>query len=191
LMNDLPPSRWSHFGTSTELRLDFPAHDWVSMLQWWTLVDITSPAVLQRLYDAELKSADQNKFTAAEFIRELRDIVWGQLNQPPEGRYTDTQPYLGSLERNLQRDYLDLMLSYARQRPGQAMSADLSSMLRYSLRELSLKIGNVLGIERLAAGGESGVSAQVREKLDFASLAHLIDCKSRIDRALDAQFTDR
>lgn len=191
LLNDLPPARWWHFGTSMALRLDFPAHDWVSMLQWWTLVDITSPSVLQRIYDAELKSASENKFTAAEFIRELRDTIWGRVNQLPERRYTDAKPYLSSLDRNLQRDYLDLMLAYARQRPGRAVSADLSSMLRYSLRELSLKIGNVLGIERLAAGGESDVSAQVREKLDFASLAHLLDCKSRIDRALDAQFTDR
>ena len=191
VLNDLPPSRWSHFGSSAGLRLDFPVHDWVSMLQWWTLVDITSPSVLQRIYDAELKSAGENKFTAAEFIRELRDIVWGQLNQSPEGRYTDAQPYLNSLERNLQRDYLSLMLSYGRQRPGQAMSADLSSMLRHSLRELSVKIGGSLGIQRLAAGGDSGVSAQAREKLDFASLAHLIDCKSRIDRVLEAQFTDR
>jgi predicted Zn-dependent protease len=179
LLNELAPSRWSHFGSSAGLRLDFPIHDWIGMLQWWTLVDITSPAVLQRIYDAELKCADANKFTAVELITTLRDIVWSGL-KPPQRTYTDAEPYLSSIDRNLQRGYLDLMLAYARQRPGTAFSADLSSMIRQSLRELSGRMGRVLKPGKQAGG-----------KLDFASRAHLTDCKSRIDRVLEARFTER
>jgi hypothetical protein len=192
LLNNLPPARWSHFGSSPDIQLDFPIHDWISMLQRWTLVDITSPVVLQRIYDAELKSTAPEKFTAAEFIKTLQDIIWERVGAPPTEKCTDAEPYLSSVERNLQRDYLNLMLSYARQRPGSVMSADLTSMLRQSLRELSLKIGTSLGVVVLrGGGGESGPNPQVREKLDFASLAHLVDSKSRIDRVLEAQFADR
>lgn len=184
LLNNLAPSRWTHFGSRLNLRLDFPVHEWIGMMQWWTLVDLTNPSLLQRVYDAELKSTAANKFTAAEFLATLRDIIWGQLNEPTKGgasnssAFTDAQPFLNSIERNLQRDYLDLMLSYARQRPGYAMSADLSSMVRQSLRDLSEKIGH-------AAAPDSKL------KLDFASRAHLVDCKSRIDRILEARFTER
>jgi hypothetical protein len=182
VLNELAPSRWSHFGSSASIRLDFPIHDWIEMLQWWTLIDVASPPVLQRIYDAELKSTAANKFTAAEHIRTLRDVVWAQLREPPEKRYTDAEPYISSIDRNLQRNYLDLMLAYARLQPGTILSPDLSSMIRQSLRELDGKIGRAL-----KPRPEEGEKAQ----LDFASRAHLTDCKSRIDRVLEAQFTDR
>jgi hypothetical protein len=141
----------------------------------WTLADLLNPAVLQRIYDAELKSAADNKFTAAEFIKTLRNVVWNELDKPPQPGHGDANPYISSIRRNLQRSYLDIVLSYARQPAGAAMSADLTSMMRQSLRHL---------LEMIA-----GVSDA--ENLDFASKAHLIDCRSRIQRALEAQFSDR
>ena len=174
LLNQLPPSRWDGFGGGRTVTLDFPIHDWIGMLQQWTLIDLMSPMVLQRIYDAELKSTAKNKFTAAEYIKALRDSIWTELSGSPQ-KTSDADPYISSIKRNLQRDYLDVMLAYARTSPGGIMSPDLSSMVRQALRELSARIG-----EASESGG-----------LDFASKAHLVDCKSRIDRVLDAQFTDR
>jgi predicted Zn-dependent protease len=182
LLNKLAPSRWSHFRSSPDIRLDFPIHDWIGMMQWWTLADIASPPVLQRIYDAELKSDADNKYTAAEHIRKLRDTIWAQLRRLPKGAYTDAQPYISSIDRNLQRQYLDLMIAYARQRPGSVTSPDLSSMIRQSLRELSSKIGRAL---------RPKTEEDERVRLDFASRAHLTDCKSRVDRVLEAQFMDK
>ncbi len=182
LLNELAPSRWSHFGSSAGIRLDFPIHDWIGMLQAWTLVDLASPPVLQRIYDAELKSTAANKYTAAEHVKKLHDIVWAQLRELPKGQYADAEPYINSIDRNLQRNYLDLMLAYARLQPGALLSADLSSMVRQSLRELSSRIGRAL---------RPGAKEGEKVRLDFASRAHLTDCKSRIDRMLEAQFTDR
>lgn len=175
ILNDLAPSRWSHFGAGAEIRLDYPIHDRILTMQMWTLADLLNPAVLQRIYDAELKSAADHKFTAAEFIKTLRNVVWKELDNPPQPGHGDANPYISSIRRNLQRSYLDIVLSYARQPAGAAMSADLTSMMRQSLRHL---------LETIA-----GVSDA--ENLDFASKAHLIDCRSRILRALEAQFSDR
>lgn len=181
LLNELAPSRWSDPGARFDARIDFPVHDWIQMLQLWVLTDVLSPPVLQRIYDAELKSTAANKFTAAELIQTLRDVIWDQLRGEPQGEYSDARPFISSIDRNLQRAHLDLMLSYARAQPGALLSADLTSMVRQSLRELSGRIGRCLR----SGKGEREL------KLDFASRAHLIDCKSRIDRALEAQFTER
>jgi hypothetical protein len=53
------------------------------------------------------------------------------------------------------------------------ISPDLQSMVRFALSELSTQIG-----ERMESS----------DGVDFASRAHLTECKSRIDRVLEAQF---
>ena len=180
--NELAPSRWSHWGQSMSLRMDFPVHERISMLQWWTLYDICSPPVLQRIYDAELKVADSDKFTAAEYVRTLRDGIFKQLDTPPDGSFNDANPYIGSIARGLQREYLDIMLPLAQATPGMLVSADLGGMVRFALRDLSGKIGGVLDGAKTPDG---------KSKIDFASLAHLTESKSRMDRILDAQFIGR
>ena len=182
LLNNLAPSRWSHWGSRSAPRLDYPAHDMIARYQFSTLLDIMAPPVLQRIYDAELKSEDPKKFTAAETITTVRDHIWQRLNASPNGTFTDAKPYLTSITRGLQRDYLDLMLSYAQTRPGDVMSADLHGMASFALRELSERVGRVLKDAALPDG---------QSKLDFASRAHLTESKSRIDRVLEAQFLSR
>ncbi len=178
VLNELAPSRWGGLGRWPATSLDFPVHDWIMRLQSWTLVDLLSPPVFQRIYDGQLKSTAKDKFTAAEYIETLRDAVWTELKHPRNRGTSDAHPMISSSRRNLQRAYLDVMIAYARLRPGAVMSPDLTSMFRQSLRELSAQIEQVAK----KRGGW--------QKIDFATRAHLVDCKSRIDRALKAQFID-
>ena len=180
LLNMLAPSRWMDWAGSGSIRQDYPIHDNITYLQMMILVDLLSPPVLQRVYDAELKSNAPDKFTAAELVTSLRDAVWSQLGNVGDRSYTDADPFIPSVSRNLQRQYLNSMLSLAQSRPGSGISPDLTGMIRFALRELSDKIGNVLE----SSPGRS-------TKLDFATRAHLTECKSRIDRALDAQYIAR
>jgi hypothetical protein len=180
LLNQLAPSRWSHWGSRLPRRLDYAIHERILGLQLVSLFDLITPAVMQRVYDAELKSTADNKFTAAELITSLRDHVFGPLEKVGKGPYTDSKPFLSSIRRNLQKSYLTLMLINAEQSPGSnGMSADLHGMVRFSLRELSGKIGYVLEHTGKTGGGST---------LDFASRGHLTECRSRIDRVLNAQF---
>lgn len=174
LLNNLAPSRWSD--DAFTMRVDYPIHDRIAQMQLITLVDIISPPVLQRVYDAELKSESPKKFTAAELITTVRDMVWWQMEaSAATSAHTDAKPLISSIGRNLQKNYLNIMLGAAQMPPGSGMSADLNGMVRFALRELSDDMGNTLKTA----------------KVDFASRAHLLECKSRIDRALEAQFTAR
>jgi len=176
ILNNLSVSRWSHWGAGAPARLDYPLHDRIAMLQVWTLLDLLAPPVLTRLYDAELKCTGDDKFTAAELLRGVRDQIWSELDDAPDGPYSDGKPFLHSLERNLQRQHLDILLAAAQASPGGAVPTDVQAMIRMTLRELSERIGRTL---------------KAGDKLDFASRAHLTECQSRIDRVLEAHFLAR
>lgn len=175
LLNLLAPTRWGHWGSDAPARLDFPVHDNIRALQVSSLLTVSAPPVLQRLYDAELKSAAADKFTVAELIATLRDQIWRQLAHGGGGPYTDARPYLSSVARNLQRLHLDVLLNSVQARPGETVSADVQAMMRLAVSELRDKI-----VERMKD-----------TKLDFASRAHLSECSSRIERVLNAQFQAR
>jgi len=168
--NKFAPTRnWDNEFGVPPARVDFPVHQVVLALQSSSLMQLTNPVVLQRVYDAELKTKADDKFTAAELIRRVREIVWGDLKA--DGNYTDAKPMLSSVRRNLQKQYLNNMISMAKAQPGAAMSADLQSMVRYTLRDLSKQIGETLK----------------NEKIDLASRAHLTEAQAQIDQSLEGQ----
>lgn len=178
VLNNLTVPRWSDWATNAPMRVDYPIHERIAMLQTMPLVSMLSPMLLQRLYDSELKSTDPRKFTAAELIVGLRDGVWASALRAPAGTASDAQPMIPSTARNLQREHLNLMLGLAQLPPGSGMSADLNGMVRQALRELSAQLNTAL----------TGKSA---DKIDFATRAHLTESRSRIERVLEAQFTAR
>ena len=182
LLNNLPPSRWMDFADAGGMRIDYPIHDRVLLLQLIGVMNACSPATLQRVYDAEAKTTAKDKFTAAELIVSMRDAVWRHLDGTGSGSYTDAQPFIRATSRNLQRAYTIMMLSLAQQLPGSGMSPDLNNMVRYALQELSDKIDATLK----KTDGRDGKS-----RLDFASRAHLSQTKSHIDRVLNAQYQAR
>lgn len=175
VLNMLAPTRWSHWGSSAPMRLDYPLHDRIRSMQLSTLMNLCAPPLLQRLYDAEVKSNHGDKFTVAELITTLRGLVWRQLDADGKGPFTDAQPFISSIARNLQREHLNILLNLAQATPGSLVPADVQSMTRQALRDLGVKIEQRLD----------------DMQLDFASRAHLIDSKSRIDRVLEAQFQAR
>ncbi len=105
-----------------------------------------------------------------------RQIVWGDLDLPSGSQFTDAKPMLSSVRRNLQRQHLQYLLATVDSTPGALVSPDLQSMVAFSLRELSDQMGMVLDKARTANNG----------KLAFATKAHLTECKSKIDRVLNA-----
>lgn len=174
LVNYLTPTRWPDWDLNSSMassRVDYPVHDNVSRIQGQFLSLVMSPTVIQRVYDAELKTKTAEKFTAAELITKLRDGIW---DLPEEGeKFTDEKPGISSIRRNLQRQHLRMMMAAA---TSAELSPDVKSMLRMAARELSEQIGRTLEKAKVADGS----------RLDFATRAHLTECKSAIDRALSA-----
>ncbi len=171
LVMELAPSRWGMRGA----RVDFPIHDFINMLQSYALFDLMSPAVLQRVYDSELKSDAKDKFTAAELLNAVRKAIWSELAANTDAAFTNASPMISSIRRNLQIEHLTLLLGMMENGP---MSPDLRNMARFSARTLSEEIGQTLKKMQTAEGS----------RLDLASRAHLSEAKSRIDRALEAKY---
>lgn len=176
LLNDLGPSRWWDWASTPSFRIDYPIHQAILNLQAFGLFNLCAPQVLQRVYDAEMKSKADDKFTAAELISGTRGIIWGELNFPGGAKFTDAKPMLSSVRRNLQRQHLQYLLAIVDSKPGELVSPDLQSMVAFSLRELSDQMGAML----------DKAKSQNNGKLDFATRAHLTECKSKIDRVLNA-----
>ena len=176
LLNQLAPPRWMHWGASTPARLDYPIHDRIRILQWNILSDILSPPVLQRIYDAELKSSEADRYMVTEYLAKLTEIIWGKVGGIPTEPTTDGKPFLSSTLRGLQREHLELFLDMVLSPADGLISPDLHATICGAGRDLSARIAATLK--------EQG-------RLDGASRAHLMECRSRLDRALDAQFTRR
>jgi hypothetical protein len=184
LLNELVPSRdWGMEGLGgVSMRVDYPIHQMISNLQAYAMMNLCTPYVMQRVYDAELKSKSDDKFTAAELVHRVRDTIWSELGSVnSEQKYTDARPMISSIRRNLQRQHLAYMLASAGGSRFSPMSPDLQSMVRFSLRELGDEISEVLS--KAKADGEL--------KLDFATRAHLTECRDQIDKALDVQHVKR
>jgi hypothetical protein len=179
LLNHLAPPRWWHDGMVMSFAADFPIRDYISMFQWYTLVDRLSPSTLRRMYDAELKTDASDKFTVAEFLERMQSSCWGDALDKSRlrgGGWSHTKPFVSDVRRSLQREYLGLIEPLVRYRPGVMLSPDLQAMIRYSMQELARQIGDTLQ--------EGGAD------LDFASRAHLTSCKQRIDRMLSPELRE-
>jgi len=146
-------------------------------------MNLCTPYVLQRVYDAELKSKSEDKFTSAELLTRVRDVIWTELgNTSGEQKYTDAKPMISSIRRNLQRQHLAYLIAASNARVGGLMSPDLQSMVRLTLRDLGDRINDVLAKSKQPDG-------EIR--LDFATRAHLTECRDQIDKALDVQHVKR
>jgi hypothetical protein len=176
LLNDLGPSRWWDWASTPSFRIDYPIHQMILNMQSFALFNLCAPQVLQRVYDSELKSKAEDKFTAAELVTGVRSIIWGSLGAPAGAQFTDAKPMLSSVRRNLQRQHLQYMLAIVDSKPGELVSPDLQSLVAFSVRELSDQMGAMLDQTRSQNNG----------KIDFATRAHLTECKSKIDRVLNA-----
>lgn len=172
LYNDLVASRWWDWASTASARIDFPVHQTIGGMQAYALMVLCSPAILQRVYDAELKTKAEDKFTAAELVSRTRNIVWGNLSLADPAKYTDAKPMISSLRRNLQRQHVAYLLAISESKPGSLVSADLHSMITYSLRDLSEQIAKLL--------------TQAGPRLDLATKAHLSETRQQIERTLNA-----
>lgn len=173
LYNKLAPSYWSHWGTSLDLRGDFPIHDTISQWQSMILSRLLSSINLERMHDAELKvPADQDAFTTAELIQSLTDSIFSELDTLKKGDYSVRKPAISSLRRNLQRDYLRRLSSMAM---GNSYAPEDCQTIAYAqMIELQEKLEDLQDKDL---------------KLDAYSRAHLLETQRRIEKVLDAEMT--
>ncbi|MEQ9461435.1 MAG: zinc-dependent metalloprotease [Phycisphaeraceae bacterium] len=179
LLNNLAPSRWRGGGS---LMLDYPIHLVITNAQIRTLEDLMAYPLIQRIYDAEVKTTEDDKYTAAEHLQTLTNAVWNEVNDTadtPADGWTDANPMIPTIRRNLQNIHAAMLMDYVRIDLGltRFLSPDVQRMMRFTLRNLAADIESTLETQ-----GDS---------IDFGTMAHLTELHSQITRSLEAEFTAR
>ncbi len=154
----------------------FDVHDTVLGIQSTAMTMLLNPTTLKRVYDAEYRiSSDEDAMTLPELLFTVTDAAWSELDAKPDKRYSDREPMISSLRRNLQRENLNRLIDLTM--PGNltgAAARPIQSLATYKLRELNDKI--------------EGVVEHANSKIDPYTVAHLTDAQLRIEKALDAQY---
>ncbi len=173
LYNYLSSSRWSHWGTLRRDRLDIPVHEVIGMWQQRILSQMLNTLTLTRLHDSELKlPPGEDAFTAAELLERLSAAIFSELEEVKEGEYTNREPAIHSLRRNLQRSYLESLSNLAL---GNTRAPhDCSAVAASQLKDIDARI--------------KSLQKRNKVKLDTYSRVHLDEASSRIQKVLDARL---
>ena len=166
-------SRWSHWGVTRTPRPDFPVH--MVILSWQDLVlyRLMSSLTLERILDNELKTPpEEDAMTVAELLDRLTNTIFNELEAIEDREFTNRQPAISSLRRNLQRSYLSRLGNIAL---GRTFAPDDAQTLAYAeLASLGARIANFLANDR---------------NLDVYTRAHLEETAARIEKIRDARMT--
>jgi len=162
------------FGTGGEPT--WPLHDQIMGLQATTLTQLLNPTVLRRVYDNEARvPAETDFFTLPELLQTLGQAVWTELSAENTGEFSERQPAISSLRRNLQAEHISRLIALAKEHTsGVAALRPIATLAKQDLRDLSEQIGQYLQ----AHDG----------RLDRYTKAHLTDMQQRIQKFLEAQY---
>jgi len=186
LLRRLTTENWYHWGSEMLLYsggIDYPIFDRVLAIQRIVLSRCFDPTVLGRLQNQELQSNPGAKpLKIADVFETLTDTIWDQLDP-------GSDPAAATMRRNLQREHLGRLCRLVLgQRPSplaemygyvvllggsRTPPADARSLARFHLGKLGERIDKAL-----PAGA-----------LDDATRAHLVECRERIKKVLDANYT--
>jgi len=169
-LNYLAVSRWSHWGTSDPIRVDYPIHDDVLAMQDGILGQLLNSMTLTRIADNEFKvPSDQDAYTLAEHLQTIVDSVFSEWKAKPEGEVTNRKPMITSFRRNLQRQAVRRLCASVTH--GSGSPFDAQTLIR-------MHLGTLRDQAKALLVGDA--------KLDDYSRAHLADCVTRIEQALNA-----
>ena len=171
LLTHLATEKWGSSADST-----YAVHDSIMGLQGSAMTQIINPTTLRRIYDNEVTvPADQDMITIPEVLSTVRKATWSELDKPVDGPFSERQPMISSLRRDLQREYLDRMISLATGHSWNSASGQtIASLMTLELDDLKGQIDGIL---------ESQADA-----LDRYTLAHLTESSNRIGEALQARY---
>lgn len=180
----LTPEVLEHLGTEQWFdggrrdRADLPVHDTVLGAQASAMTMLINPTRLGRVLDNEMRTPPgQDALTVPEVFDSVRAKVWSSL-KPIHGNgssthsYTARDPMISSLQRNLQREYLDRMIPLAvgTSWPNASYNT-VTSLAREELRTIDGMIAKAMETDS-----------------DPYTTAHLNDARERIARALEAAY---
>ena len=191
--NQLVSTRWIHWGAVDVDRPDYPVHEAVLMWQKRMLQQLLDTRTLTRLADNGMKvDPKDDRFTTAEMLRTLTDSIYSEVFNFEVGEYSDLDPAISSLRRNLQAETLSALgkialgvgnratLSTASfSTRGSVSAPDARSLANFQLNRLQKQVVKVL------KQSDQKASKLV---LDDATRAHLETVIRRVNAILRAEI---
>ncbi len=150
----------------------WPVHDSILGSQASMLSAILAPSRLGMVYDNEFRvPADEDALTVAEIFETLVDVIYSDLNTP-DGEWTNRNPMVSSLNRNLQAEMTDRIIDLATGRV--SMFRPVRTIALLHAKQLHKRMGNLLNNDF---------------DVDTYTRAHFEDMHERLGKALDAIYT--
>ena len=151
----------------------WPIHDRIMGIQSTSLSQLLGPTTLRRIYDNELRvPADEDAITLKEVIDTVTDAVWEEIAEKPDGKFTEREPAISSLRRNLQSEYLQRLFDLGSARYGSAAMKPISNLAALKLAEIKEKLETAAKVD----------------EYDAYTRAHLVDSLTRVNKWLESQY---
>ena len=153
---------------------EWAVHDQIAGVQSSALTMLINPAQMRRVLDNEFRvPADKDMITAVEVLDTVCNAIFSEIDTAKSGSFTNRQPMISSIRRNLQREMIDRLidLSFPNALSGEA-AKPISNLATARLRELKVKLED----------------ASKRGNADAYSAAHMSEAAIRIGKAIDAQY---
>lgn len=141
-------------------------------IQASAMTGLLNPQRLSWIMDNEIRTpAGQDALTVPEVFNAIHEAVW--TSDGKRARFTEREPMISTLDRHLQTEHLNRMISLATGMswPG-ASGRTVQPLARAELRKIAQAVDTGLKIDGI----------------DAYSKAHLEDAKERIARALEAAY---
>lgn len=177
LLAHMTVDKWWDEGGDVNADPTWPIHDNILGVQASALTMIMNPVTLQRVYDNEFRvPSGEDALTIAEMLDTITAEIWSELNSEPRGNYTNREPMISSLRRNLQREHMERLIDLTLPNAmGAAAYKPISNLATLHLRDLNERISGVL-------------KSPAARRLDAYTRAHLAEAEMRISKALEAQY---
>ncbi len=179
LLEKMTVDKWLDEGGWREATQEptWPVHDRIAGIQSSVLTMLMNPTTLRRVYDNEYRVAsDQDMLTLPELLDAVGGSVWTELDKSEGGKHTARKPLVSSLRRNLQQEHLDRLVDLVFESPSGEAGKPVQTLAVMHLRRINEKIRGIID-DKGRAGG-----------LDPYTQAHLADARTKIEKALDANY---
>ncbi|MBT8486432.1 MAG: zinc-dependent metalloprotease [Phycisphaerae bacterium] len=169
--------KWSDQSPGDRSDPTWPVHSRVMGVQASVLTMIMNPTTLTRVYDNELRTpSSEDALTVPELMTTVFDAVYTELDSDLDGHtFTDREPMISSLRRNLQSAMADRLIGLATD--SGRMPQPVRTVAAWHLRRLGEKLDPV--IEKSDTG-----------QIDQYTLAHLADLQDRVQKAMNRLYVE-
>lgn len=151
----------------------WPIHDRIMGVQATALSQLLNPTTLRRVYDNEFRvPSDEDAITLKEVLDTLTDAIWEEIDQEPQGKFSERKPAISSLRRNLQTESLERLFDLGSARGGSAAMKPIANLAAMKIADLQ----------------EQLEKAAKNDNYDAYTKAHLKDSLVRVTKWIESQY---